>query len=169
MEDDPLQLRDVVPADTLVSHPGLPWWGWLLIAVGAVLVTVAVVFLIRRKPATAGMQIPVDREAAYRLAQEQIQSSAELPLHEAATRISGALRLYLAKIFRDPSLYETHEEFLARHEALDDLPEITREQVSTLLCRLAQMKYDQPRTSPGEVATDQPLSVLRQIHQQAPA
>ena len=171
MTDDKLQLRDVVPAEPLLSHPGLPWWAWTASGVGvALLVGLAVLLVVRhRRTAFSGAE-PVDREQAHREAVAAIEECVGLPRREAALRASGAIRLYLAKVCEDPSLYETHEEFLARHQALQRFPETTREQILMLLSRLAAEKYDQPGISAAPPDfPEQPLSVLRQIHQQSAA
>ena len=171
MEGDKLQLRDLVPAEPMISHPGLPWWAWTILAVCALLLIglAVMLFMLHRKTTFAGVR-PVDREAAYHEAVDAIQDCVGLPRREAALRASGAIRRYLSKVCQDPSLYETHEEFIARHQALERFPETTREQVSMLLTRLAAQKYDlpDPDGAPPDF-TEQPLSVLRQVHQQSAA
>jgi hypothetical protein len=170
MEDDSLQLRDLAPAEPLLSHPGLPWWAWALIGAGVLLLVVTIASAIRRRRAQPPPIRQVDRERAYREAAEAIEQSAGLPRREAAQRVSGAIRLYLAKVCEDPSLFETHEEFLSRHEALNRFPESTREQVSMLLSRLAEEKYDRFGKSPATADfTERPLSVLGQVHQHSAA
>lgn len=170
MNDDSLQLRDLVPPEPLLSPPGLPWWAWVLIGTGSALLIVTIILAVRRKKAVRPPALPVDRQRAFREATEAIEESVGMPRREAALRVSGAIRLYLAKVCGDPSLYETHQEFLGRHKALESFPETTREQISMLLSRLATEKYDQPgiMTAAPEF-TEQPLSVLRQIHQQSAA
>lgn len=171
MEEDALQLRDVVPAEPLLPHPGLPWWAWTGFGLAAaILIGLALILwrVHRRNEITATFSI--DRDAVYQEAVATIEACAGLPAREASVRVSGALRFYLAKVCDDPSLFETHEEFLARHKALEHFPETTREQVSALLTRLAAMKYDRPEGSAvDENFTRDPLSVLRQVHQQSAA
>lgn len=170
MEDDSLQLRDLAPAEPLLSHPGLPWWAWGLIAAGVMLLILTIVSAVRNKKAKPPPLRVVDRDRAYREAAEAIEESTGLSRREAAQRVSGAIRLYLAKVCEDPSLYETHEEFLSRHKALDRFPESTREQVSTLFSRLAEEKYDRFGKSPATSDfTERPLSVLSQVHQHSAA
>ena len=170
MEDDPLQLRDLAPAEPLLSHPGLPVWAWALIGAGVALLIITIVSAIRRNKTQPPPLKRVDRERAYREAAEVIEESTGLSRREAAQRVSGAIRLYLSKVCEDPSLYETHEEFLTRHKALEHLPETTREQVSSLLSRLAEEKYDRFGRSPATADfTERPLSVLSQVHQHSAA
>lgn len=169
MPDETLQLRDLVAPEPMLRHPGLPWWGWALVALAVVLAALLVTAIARRRRATPP-PLPVDREIAYREAVEAVAACVGLPKREAALRASGAIRLYLSRVCNDPSLFETHEEFVARHRALERLPETTREQLSMLLSRLASLKYDQPdpAAAPADFTT-QPLSVLRQVHQQSAA
>lgn len=170
MNQDALQLRDLVPAEPMIPHPGLPWWAWTLIGLGVAILAGVVVTAWRRKKQSDAGTTPVDRQAAYREAAVAIAACTGLPAPEAATRASGAIRQYLAKVCADPSLYETHEEFIARHQALESFPETTREQVSSLLSRLAALKYDRPDALPAPPDfTEQALATLRQIHQQSAA
>ena len=92
-----------------------------------------------------------------------------LQAQEAATRISGAIRLYLATVCGDSSLFETHEEFLGRHQALQNFPEETRSQVSTILCQLAAMKYARPDSPEASSLGAQSRAVIDQLHQQVAA
>jgi len=168
MEDDPFQLRDLVPADPLLREPGLPWWAWALLVVGGLLLILLAVALFRRGGAPPARPGP-DPEAAFREASEALDRAAGLPSREAATASSEAIRRYLATVCGDPSLFETHEEFLARHHALDDFPAEVREHVSTLFCRLAALKYDKDRSGSTPEMIEGSLFVLRQLHQQRPA
>ncbi|MBK1826066.1 hypothetical protein [Haloferula rosea] len=169
MDTDALQLRELVPVDSLVVEPGWQWWVWAIIAVTSALIVTTIVAIIRDKSGLAAARRPVDHSAAYQRALEEIEASSSLPAHEAATRISGAIRLYLATVCGDPSLFETHQEFLGRHEALQHFPENIREQVSTVLCQLAAMKYDQPRSETLPNIGQQSREVIEQLHQRIPA
>lgn len=169
MDSDALQLRELVPVDSLVVEPGWPWWLWALIAITVTLIVVVIVLITRDKTALSAARKPVDHSAAYRRAVDEIEESSKLPAQEGATRISGAIRLYLATVCGDPSLFETHEEFLSRHQALQSFPEETRERVSTLLCQLASMKYDQPRNEVAPTMGQQSRAVIDQLHERIPA
>lgn len=168
MDNDAFQLRELVPPDSLVLEPGWPWWAWVLLSCVAILLIYGIIRLTSQKGRPP--QIPrIDYRGAYQRAIEEIESSANLPLHESATRISGAIRLYLATVCHDSSLFETHEEFLGRHQALQDFPESVREQVSTTLCQLAALKYDQPRSQAAPSLGQQSRAVIDQLHQSIPA
>jgi len=169
MDQDALQLRELVPVDSLVMEPGWPWWLWAMIAISAAMVVFVIIRLIMDKSAVTAARRPVDYSGAYQRAIEEIEQSTSLPAQEAATRISGAIRLYLATVCSDPSLFETHEEFLSRHEALQNFPEEVRERVSTVLCQLASMKYAQPRRENAPTMGQQSRAVIEQLHQRIPA
>lgn len=150
--------------------PGLPWWAWTMIALGSLIVILLIILLAsRQKPAVASNN-KVDRNKAYMEAQKEIQDASKLQPREAATNISSALRRYMTTIFGDPTLYETHEEYLSRHEALSCIPESSRLKVSELFSELASFKYKRPTESDDSgFAIDKPLSLLKEIHQVAPA
>jgi hypothetical protein len=60
---------------------------------------------------------------------------------EAATVSSLVLRRYLSTVTGDPTLFETHEEFVSRHDALKSLPEPVRVAAVEGFDRLASLKY----------------------------
>ncbi len=170
MPEDTLKLRDIPSPEPYLLGPGLAWWMWLLIAFGVFLLVLAIYTLVSIPKRQKRMDPAQARDAAYRKAEQVIQRAAELPNQEAATHVSAAIRGYLTEVCGDPSLFETHEEYLARHEALQQFPKEIREQVSELFSKLASMKYDRPEfVATQKLASEQPLSVLRQLHQQAAA
>jgi len=166
VDADPLELQDIAPAEPYLLAPGWPWWAWTLLALGLVALGWLLLHA-RRRAAPPPLPGPVEPEA-YRRARLAIAAEeAAEPRHLALT-VSSALRGYLAESFADPSLYETHEEFLARHQALEEVPESLRDRVSTLFCRLARLKYGRqaPASDPTEVR-EQSLALLDDLHQQA--
>ncbi len=65
----------------------------------------------------------------------------------------------------EPALYETHEEFVGRHQGLKDLPEDVRLETGTFFGKLAAMKYA-PEDMPMEgVIRDEGIAILERIHQ----
>lgn len=168
MDDETLQLRDLVPPDELVREPGWPWPFWALLAAVLIAIIVVVIAYIRERKNLPGGGRRIDYGAAYRRAIEEIEDSSGLQNQEAATRISGAIRLYLATVCGDPSLFETHQEFLSRHEALQGFPEGVRTQVSTVLCQLAAMKYSQPEALAANDLGSRSKEVIDQLHQHHP-
>ncbi len=168
MEEEALQLQDLVPPEPLLRDPGLPLWVWLSIALGVVLLAWLAVRLLGRKAATPPPLADFHAQA-YREALGTIEEAAQLDSREAATRISGALRHYLAVVCGDPSLYETHEEFLARHQALADFSAEAREQTATTFAHLAQLKYDKDRSGEPAELSRRGAALLENLHQQRAA
>ena len=62
-------------------------------------------------------------------------------LRQAALELSSLFRQILALETGDPALYETHEEFSLRPDALSSLPLEFREEARHYLQRLARLKY----------------------------
>jgi hypothetical protein len=170
MESDDLQLRDLAPAEPFLQPPGWPWWAWLLAGLVALSAVILVIAIARRKKAATPPDLRLRAESAYRKACEGIeQAGATGGVQEAATACSTAVRGYLATVCGDPSLFETHEEFLARHQALESYPAEMRERVSTGFSRLAELKYGKDRKGEIAAVTDESRRLLDQLHQQRPA
>lgn len=170
MESDSLQLQELVPAEPFVPSPGWPWWVWVAIVL-VVCLSVLLIFALRRKSrATTPPDLGLVAETAFKAAIKHIEQAAKhSAIQEAATACSAAIRRYLATVTGDSSLYETHEEFLARHEALTGYPIEVRDGVATGFCRLAQLKYGKaPSGDPAAIA-DEGRSLLQQLHQNRPA
>ena len=64
--DDPMALRELVPAEPLLPDPGLPPWAWAAIALAAIALAGLVMFLRRQKSAIPDLRLA--REQAYRRA-----------------------------------------------------------------------------------------------------
>ena len=166
--DDALVLRDLVPVEPLLPDPGMPPWAWVAIGLGVVALIGLVIFLRRSK--TAG---PVDPrlayEAAYARAQQELESVPAGGMQEAATRVSVVLRRYLAAVCGDPALFETHEEFIARHHALAGYPEDLRKVTAEGFSHLARLKYG--REAPGDPVAlfSAARQLLDKLHQHLPA
>ena len=170
MEAQPLQLQDLAPAEPHLLAPDLPPWLWFVIAAGALaLGALAVLFFMLRTDKPGPDLRRLELEKAYRDALAALDPVPGLPAQEAAVQASLALRRYLVLACRDPSLFETHEEFLARHQALENYPEDLRERVSTLLCRLASLKYDRHRNHDPAALASQSRELLENLHQHRPA
>lgn len=170
MDSDKLQLRELVPADPFIQSPGWPWWVWLLIALAIVGIAFLICLIVRRSDSASGPDPRLEAENAYRAAMERIKGAANLSaVQEAATSCSDAIRRYLATVTGDPSLYETHEEFLARHESLDGFPVEVRNGVSAGFSRLARLKYGKSPSGEPFAIADEGLSLLDQLHQHRPA
>jgi hypothetical protein len=139
MPDDVTQLRlaEPPPVQPLLPEP-IPW-----IAPTAALLLALLLALLwsvlrkhRSKPDPAAA-----RKAAYRQARAALESIRDADPREAATRCSLALRHYLSGAGGDPALFETHEEFSSRTDALAKLAPAARQEARDQLARLVQWKY----------------------------
>jgi len=163
--DDTFVLRDPIPAEPLLPDPGLPLWAWGLIGLLAVgLIAGLIALILRRKP--KGMVNPESvRLEAFRRAMAELQGGEGETIQVAATKVSIALRRYLAVVSGDPALFETHEEFVARHESLASYPEDIRRSTAEGFSHLARLKYG-PEASGDPVALySAARQLLERLHQ----
>jgi hypothetical protein len=114
---------------------------WLWITLGTVVVIIAmitaIILLSRRKPTDP----TAARRAAFEKALHEIEEAASLAPRMAAVQVSLAIRRYMSTAASDPSLFETHEEFLARHPSLTQWPADTIDSLVSTLKQLAEIKY----------------------------
>ena len=113
---------------------------WLWIIIGVVLVASLIFWLIRRRLKRAKDPANI-REAAYKDAIAAFDAIPQNDPHAAALESSMTLRKYLSITAEDPALFETHEEFVSRHDALQKIPQSTRDEVAAIFNRLAMIKY----------------------------
>lgn len=129
--------NDIPPAEFMVQNFWIPVaWG---LGIGLLLVGIGLWLIIRHKRRQARILPPTPLLVAFgeleRLAEELP------PLRECSLRLSMVLRTYLTGQVQDPALYETHEEFSRRLDALSAVPASCRYETRVLLERLADMKY----------------------------
>jgi hypothetical protein len=134
-----LELQDAPSPETLLPDHGLwPWWAnavLLAIVIGVVL------FLVFRKRKTAAVDPRKVREEAFREALGALTNSRTDDPRDAAVQCSLVLRKYLSVAAADPALFETHEEFIARRDALQSLTEAARAAAASGFESLAALKY----------------------------
>lgn len=165
-----LPLHDLVPADQFAPQSHTPLWQWFAIAAATALLTVLLWLLYRHL--RSNQQSGQTENTAYEIAKDrldQLKSSAkadQLPPSVLASRISLVLRAYLEQTAGDPSLFQTHEEFLLSKEALATLPESGRKTTESFFSKLADQKYapSQAATSTQSVLCDDASDLLRQLH-----
>jgi hypothetical protein len=138
-----------------------PWM--IALAVGIIFVVVTVILLKSKKTPRFDPQaarLAAHAEATAALAQIGSQSP-----RDAAIQSSLILRKYLAAAASDPALFETHEEYVSRHEALKNFSEESRKAAGLGFTRLASLKYaaEIPTASASEVITDS-QSLLKTLH-----
>ena len=137
---------------------------WLWIGIGAVILMTIVAWLIhqRRKHANDPAKI---RQAAFADAIAALDAISQNDPHAAALESSMILRKFLSIAAEDPALFETHEEFISRHDALQKIPESTRDEVTAIFSRLATMKYapDTANANSGDIISDS-RRLLQSLH-----
>ncbi len=137
-----------------------PWW---FLVAGTVLLLIGLLIVLGKRRKLSHDPHQRKREA-YRAAKAELESIAESGSRETATAVSLALRNYLALSMDEPALFETHEEFIGRHEGLEGLPEDVRAETEAFFGKLAAMKYA-PEDKPAEGdIRGQGLALLERIH-----
>lgn len=158
-----LDLRSAAPPDSLIPGHGL--WLWWLVGSVALILAVAGWLLIRRLRAIVARNAVDMRDQAYREAEAALGEVATSDPRDTAVRVSLIVRKYLSVAARDPALFETHEEFIARHDALNILNGDARSAAAAAFERLAALKYapGRPDDDPGDVLTES-RRLLRTLH-----
>jgi len=138
-DENSFELVENREAIELVPTWELHWW-WLLVAAGAVLLLVVLIRFLRRKKVRSDPSRA--KREAYRKSIEAFGGiEANGAGRDVAVRVSVILRAYLAESLGEPSLYETHEEFIGRHDALAELSDDTKEATADFFAELAALKY----------------------------
>jgi hypothetical protein len=134
-----LQLQEPVSPESLL--PAMDYTFVWLIAGALVLLIVLAIFLNRKKAKTAAANPITVRKAAYEKARQSLESLQPANARVAAVQSSLILRRYLSEAVADPSLFETHEEFISRQDALQVLRPDAREACAAGFNRLSKLKY----------------------------
>lgn len=144
------ELMEPPSSEALVPDHGL--WPWYLAAAVVVILVLIAAWLLRKKVK------PIDprsvRDAAFAEAMAALTAATAEHARDAAVKSSLILRKYLAAAAGDPALYETHEEFVSRHDSLKALNAETRAAAEKGFGRLAALKY-----APG-LTSDDPAAVV---------
>lgn len=156
------ELLEPVSPEALVPDPWLAPW---MLVVVVLLALVAIAVLVFRKKKVPAPDPVALRRVAREDATAALNAIGPVPAREAAVRASLILRRYLSVAAEDPALFETQEEFIARHESLKDFAEDARESANTGFARLAAIKYSPttPDLSTGEVIAGSQL-LLEILH-----
>lgn len=147
-----LELRDAPPPDPLL--PGIGLWPWCFAAALPVIALLVRLLVKRRKPAAVDpLKIRTQARNEAVAALDAVKSTDP---RDAAVQSSLVLRKYLSLAAQDPALFETHEEFIARHDAMAGLNEIARAAAAEGFSRLAALKYApvSPQADAAAVLTD---------------
>ncbi len=135
---DSLELIDTPKDIELVPTWQVEAW-WFFVAAGLIVLVVAfILFLKRKRPTHDPLR---EKREAYSEAEAALSVAGERGSRETAIEVSLILRRYLARSLNEPALFETHEEFIARHDGLASLPEDVRNATGEFFERLAALKY----------------------------
>jgi hypothetical protein len=159
------ELHDIIDPAPLLPGMHVPWYAWLILAfVIVAAIGLLIYFLTRPKPAAPGSVASIYEESRKHL-ELLLGTIDKQPLSQVATEASFSVRRYLAACLSEPALYETHEEFLLRDDALDRLPTGTRDKLNPLLEKLATLKYSPSHTDPenAEIILKKSLNTLQGI------
>lgn len=146
--------------------------GWeILVILGLLLLFALILTWIvrhRHQKNVAGSQNPI--KSAYN---EALEALAVCPTESetlVATECSLIMRRYLAVVAVDPALFETHEEWIARHNAVKSLSDPLKAHIHQLFEQLAEWKYV-PSNHGDDPAmmVDRSRNLLEAIHQEAVA
>ena len=159
------ELHDIIDPAPLLPGMHVPWYTWVIIAL-VILAAIGlfIYFLTRTKPAPPGSVASIYQKSRKHL-ELLLGAISKQPLSQIATEASFAVRRYLAACLSEPALYETHEEFLLREDALDRLPAGSRDKLNPLLEQLAALKYSPSHTDPenAEIILKKSLNTLQGI------
>lgn len=159
-----LNLRDItdpgefLPEPTPIWHT---WWLWALLALGLILIT-TILYLTLCKPSSA-KQHQTLLEKTHQQLDKLREQAPSLPTQTTITRLSLILRSYLETAFNDPALFETTEEFTLRPDALERLPQDSRQPVTDHLIAISNLKYSPAHTSDPILLINQTQEILAHI------
>lgn len=147
-----LQLQEPVsPESLLPAHDFTLLW----IGLAGLVLLIAIIVIVKacRKPK---FDPAVARRAAYQKAKKALEALSPSTLRETAVASSLIVRRFLADAVGDPSLFETHEEFITRQDSLKRLTPPAREACSEYFTRIARLKYapEVPEDDPAAVIAD---------------
>ncbi len=145
---DSLQLIDPASPGPLLPDAGVPVV-WIAAGIAALLVLLMI--LIRRKRKATSADPLAARKAAFTAALAALDDSGGYDVRCTAVQCSLILRKYLASAGNDPALFETHEEFISRHDALQALTPDARAAAESGFARLSALKYS-PVLPPADAA-----------------
>lgn len=135
------QLLEPPSPEALVPDSRVETWMVVVAVAALVLLGILVTWMVRKKKKAS-----IDPSAARNAARtEAIAALEAIPTscstREAAVRCSLIIRKYLSIAAGDPALFETHEEYLSRHEALKNFTPEARSTAQQGFTRLAGLKY----------------------------
>jgi len=157
-----LQLIEPASPDALLPDSGLPLW-WIAGGIATVVVLVILMIWWKRRTTTVSPAGP--RRAAYAAALADLDRIGSTDARSTTVQCSLILRKYLTATADDPALFETHDEFVSRQDALQSLTHDARAAAESGLARLAKLKYAQeiPAMDPAAILTES-RTLLETLH-----
>lgn len=148
------ELHDIPDPSPLLPGMYVPWYFWVILGFVALALLALILFLVfaRRKPSSNAVIASAYEDSRKQL-EALLSAVADHPLAHIATEASFAVRRYLAACLSEPALYETHEEFTLREDALNRLPAGSRDHLNPLLEQLATLKYSPSQSDPATAET----------------
>ena len=141
-----------------------PQWWWFAAGVAVVAAIVLIVLLVRRRKLVSD-PTKIEREAFERARRdlENLEKEEEVA---APVQVSVILRRYLAESLGEPALFQTHEEFIGRHDALSDFRDDVRTSIQEFFSGLAAMKYAREgfQISQTDQLKNQSVELLERMH-----
>ncbi len=158
------QLLEPTRPEALVPQPWLEPWMWVIAAL-VISAIFAVWWYYRSEKKFAITNPLLARNKFHQDAVAALEKMNPLHARDAAVQASLILRKYLALAAKDPALFETNEEFISRHDALQALTETAREASGIGFTRLASLKYaaEVPDLNPAEVVNES-RTLLETLH-----
>ncbi len=157
------ELAESNEAMDLVPTWELEWWWIALPAIGLILLVLLAILIFKKSRVheSANVKRELFQQALVEL--EQLDESLG---KENVITVSLVLRKYLAKVMNEPALYETHEEFIGRHDAFKNLNTDLKVAISDYFSKLASLKYgpDEGVVSDVELLKRGAISLLERIH-----
>lgn len=137
---------------------------WIIPAAVALIIALLIIVFYRKKKSTAE-SLPEVRNLAYQEALSGLENITYSETREVSVQCSLILRKYLSTAANDPSLFETHEEYLSRHQALTKFTIEARAAANQGFNRLSTLKYSKeiPNTDVGEVISES-RTLLETLH-----
>ncbi len=157
-------LHDIPDPEDFLPGIEIVWWGWVLLGMLCALIACILIRFISSQP-DPNPFIDCSYSDSRAALEQCLPHLDELSLAEVSANVSFILRGYLSKTFGDQALYETHEEFVLRSDALQDLPRGARSRLTPLLSTLADAKYSPSRIDPAacEKIIEDSLEILQGI------
>lgn len=116
-----------------------PEWWWIALPLAFLVLLIFLGYMLLRKSRSSDTGKP-KREAFQRALAELAKLDPSFGKDNVLT-VSLVMRKYLADTMNEPALYETHEEFIGRHDAIKDLDEDLKSRISDYFSELAALKY----------------------------